>query len=617
MPRFPSLVRDLSSALTIAGLLLAFSSGASAQSAKDLYDQGMAALNAGRYADAAQALDASYRAQPTAIVLYNLGLAYKGMGHPDKAQEAFESYVKFADPKKEGKTINAVKAEIERMKNGYARFALKLTPANAQILIDGAPAAASNGELWVQTGPHKIAFKADGYEDYEQQLDVAPGRFDLEVNLRQAGPADQRAAALIEAGIALEAAANFTQARDKYVQAQSIYPTPRGAGLAGLVQEQTGDLPESEANIQQALGSPKDKWVRQNRPKLRKALKRVSKQLATLDVSGTPAGAAVTINNKPVGNLPLGTVRVIGGSLTVHAKKDGFSDYETVLDLPAGAKRAVRIDMDSAPPPVVAAPVVAPKPAPEAVPALAEPEPKPVEPVPVAQPEGKKPTQADMEAETEPQPYAEAPQNEDATGFEMALNFGYMPWIGGPKTEGNKGVLAPQIVLGARIIWPLSFGLQLNGGFDTSTPGTSFVVAANPGLYVRGHVQRYKHALGWDAWAGVGLQPVAMQVAVKKAKKIDETMVDQSAINDSTRADLARANAGVDTVRTVQSLNLPFELGGAFYITESFGIDLSLALTLWMPQQSCLHDGTDRLCVDSKLKNQTSLFFGGGIVLLP
>jgi tetratricopeptide (TPR) repeat protein len=175
MPRFPSLPllqgsrRRFAAALVrgvlVAGLLLAFSSGASAQSAKDLYDQGMAALNAGRYADAAQALDASYRAQPTAIVLYNLGLAYKGMGHPDKAQEAFESYVKFADPKKEGKTINAVKAEIERMKNGYARYALKLTPANAQILIDGAPATASNGELWVQTGSHKIAFKADGYED--------------------------------------------------------------------------------------------------------------------------------------------------------------------------------------------------------------------------------------------------------------------------------------------------------------------------------------------------------------------------------------------------------------------------------------------------------------------
>ena len=62
----------------------------SGQSAQELYDQGMAALNAGRYKEAAEKLDASYRAQPIALVLYNLGLAYSGMGYPDRAVESFE-----------------------------------------------------------------------------------------------------------------------------------------------------------------------------------------------------------------------------------------------------------------------------------------------------------------------------------------------------------------------------------------------------------------------------------------------------------------------------------------------------------------------------------------------
>jgi hypothetical protein len=357
--------------------------------------------------------------------------------------------------------------------------------------------------------------------------------------------------------------------------------------------------------------------VRTNKSKLKRALKRVKRQLATLDVSGTPAGAAVTVNSKPVGNLPLGKVRVTGGSLTVHAKKDGYLDYESVLDLPPGAVRAIRIEMDTAPPPVIAAPVVAPAPAPvEAVPALAEPAPKPAEPPVVAQAQPKS-TQTDFEAETEPQP--EVPAEEpSATGFEMALNFGYQPWIGGPKTNGNSGVLAPQIVLGARFLWPLSFGLQLNGGFDTGTAGTSFVGAANPGLYVRGHLQRYKRMLGWDAWAGVGLQPIAMQFAVLKAKTVDPNSIDLNSLNtNSTQAAAARAMYGVDSVHTLQSLNLPFELGGAFYFTESFGLDLAAALTLWLPQQSCLHNGTDRLCVESGLKSQTSLWLGGGLIFLP
>src|SRR4029077_15592047 len=92
--------------------LLALCGNVAAQSAHDLYEQGMQALSAGRYADAVQALDASYRKEPAPSALYNLGLAYKGMGHPDRALEAFENFVKYANPKKEKKTIEAVRAEI-------------------------------------------------------------------------------------------------------------------------------------------------------------------------------------------------------------------------------------------------------------------------------------------------------------------------------------------------------------------------------------------------------------------------------------------------------------------------------------------------------------------------
>jgi hypothetical protein len=206
----------------------------------------------------------------------------------------------------------------------------------------------------------------------------------------------------------------------------------------------------------------------------------------------------------------------------------------------------------------------------------------------------------------------------------MALNFGYMPWLSnprqplGPSTSGNNGVLLPQILLGARIPWPLSFGLALNMGFNTSVPGTSFVLAANPGVYVRGHLQRYKRALGWDAWAGAGLQPIAMQVTALKSKPIDTSTIDVNTL-DPTAAQAAagRAMYGVDSVHTLQTLNVPFELGGAFYITPSFGVDLLLGLTLWLPQQSCLHNGQDRLCIDSGLKSQTSLYMGGGLVFLP
>ena len=68
----------------------------------------------------------------------------------------------------------------------------------------------------------------------------------------------------------------------------------------------------------------------------------------------------------------------------------------------------------------------------------------------------------------------------------------------------------------------------------------------------------------------------------------------------------------------LQSINLPLELGGSFYFTKGFGIDLALGTDAWLPQQSCLHDDSDtRLCTETDLDCQTSFFIGGGLAFLP
>ncbi len=233
------------------------------------------------------------------------------------------------------------------------------------------------------------------------------------------------------------------------------------------------------------------------------------------------------------------------------------------------------------------------------------------------------PTQADIEAQSQPPPEEEPEPlgpKPSATGFEMAFNLGYQPWIGGPKTDGNSGLLVPQMVLGARLLWPLSFGVEINSGFDVAgTSGTSFIAAINPGFYVRGHIQQYKERLGFDAWGGVGLQPLAVQVvALKATSNAGTASLDPNSIDpNSVQSQILRQTGGVSRVHTVQSINVPFELGGSFYLTEGFGFDLALALTLWLPQQSCLHNGSDHVCTDSGLKSQTSLFIGAGVTFLP
>jgi len=605
------------------------SSDAHAQ-AKVLHEEGEQHLTAGRYAEAVTAFDASYRAEATASALYNMGLAYKAMGRPDKALEAFEAFLKFADAKSDATHIGSGRSEVDAIKAGYARFVLQLTPANATIEIDGAPAHAENGELWVPIGNRSIKIRATDYETYQQRLDVAAGRFDLEVHLRQPTlPPDQRAATIVDEAMALHAAGSLNDALERYRDAYALFPTPRGTAQMGLCEETLGDLGSAQLHIDDALKAKKDTWIREKKKDLRAAQKRIKREAGTLSVSGSPDGAEVFIDARSVGTLPLfAPLRLVRGSHKVLAKKAGYTDIEQVVDLPAHGNRQVVITLAEAPPPVIV-PMPFPQPV-VAVPALvapvaALPPPEaPIAPKPEKRQPGEKSSQADIEAESDLRDdlKGEPDSGKDlAQGFEMALNFGYQPWIGGPKPDGSGGALVPQISLGGRIPWPLSFGLLLQGGFDTSVAGTKVVAAVNPGLYVRGHIQKHKRQPGFDVWGGTGIQPLAVQASVLEPKQIDPTTIDPLSLDEAGILELQRLavkqKAGVDRVHSIQSINVPIELGATLYITQGFGIDLSMALTFWLPQQDCLHDDRNKLCTDTGLKSQTSLFIGGGLAFLP
>jgi hypothetical protein len=296
--------------------------------------------------------------------------------------------------------------------------------------------------------------------------------------------------------------------------------------------------------------------------------------------------------------------------------------FEEIVELPnKAAKVPVMITLETAPVPVpVVVPVAKPEPPPVAAPAEPPPvEPIPIEPINVEDPD--KVAQADIEAMSDPrQDMEDGLEEESATGFEAALNFGYHPGIGGPELEGSTGTLTGQILLGARIVWPFSFGVAINAGFDLGNEGTSFVLAGHPGLYLRGHIQRYKKAMTFDVWAGTGIQPLSLQAAaVEPDKDFDPTTVDPSLVNEEDVVRLAVASEiGAERVHTLQTLNVPVELGATFYVTPAFGIDMSLGMTFWIPTQDCLHDGQDaRFCTSDNLDTKTSFFIGAGLSFLP
>ena len=85
---------------------------------------------------------------------------------------------------------------------------------------------------------------------------------------------------------------------------------------------------------------------------------------------------------------------------------------------------------------------------------------------------------------------------------------------------------------------------------------------------MRGHIQKIRKQLAFDAWAGVGLQPLAMQAAVLKPEQVDYTKIDVTTVdpNDLVRA-MSAQKAGVDRVHSIQSINIPLELGATFFVT--------------------------------------------------
>src|SRR4029077_8372142 len=99
-------------------------------------------------------------------------------------------------------------------------------------------------------------------------------------------------------------------------------------------QESISELGAAEANLDESLRHPKDAFIRENKRKLKAARDRIKQQLATLTVKGEPEGAEILVNGKSMGLLPLAApLRVLGGSITLTAKKQGYLEFEQIFDL--------------------------------------------------------------------------------------------------------------------------------------------------------------------------------------------------------------------------------------------------------------------------------------------
>jgi hypothetical protein len=133
--------------------------------------------------------------------------------------------------------------------------------------------------------------------------------------------------ALIRQGVALRMKKQDERALPLFQQAYDRARTPRTAGQLGLAEMALGYWTDAERHLVEALESPDHPWIAKNRATLDGTLAQARAQIGELVVTGSPAGASVTVNGRDAGRLPLvSALRVNKGVVEVQVRAPGYVD---------------------------------------------------------------------------------------------------------------------------------------------------------------------------------------------------------------------------------------------------------------------------------------------------
>ena len=142
------------------------------------FEQGMAALQANRPADAVRAFQDSYRRRPVAVVLYNLALAYRAQGRMADAVAAFERFLRSPGDTVDEARLRVIRAEVTAMRAQLAQVELTVWPAEATVIVDGLPVTVEGGTLLLDAGEHVVEFDAPGLPTQRRSGTFARGSRD-------------------------------------------------------------------------------------------------------------------------------------------------------------------------------------------------------------------------------------------------------------------------------------------------------------------------------------------------------------------------------------------------------------------------------------------------------
>jgi hypothetical protein len=203
--------------------------------AREAFERGYAELNAQQFQSAASAFEESYRLRPVPTVLYNLGLAYLALHRTADALDALTRYRAHPEAGADPSQLSAVDQEIARQRPSVARLVIRVTPPDAQVLVDGRARDDVEHGVLLDPGAHVLEARAIGFHDARLEVPLRAGD-DREVALRPERFGASALAATLRLAETNAAQADRARRTQYGLIAGGAAVTVVGVGLAGVLQ---------------------------------------------------------------------------------------------------------------------------------------------------------------------------------------------------------------------------------------------------------------------------------------------------------------------------------------------------------------------------------------------
>jgi hypothetical protein len=145
--------------------------------ARGLFERGLAAADAERWAEAVELFRRAREIVERPSIVFNLGQALVRLGRSSEARAALDRFVAIADARVDQADIAVAQRLLSELAAAQGTLELSIEPADAVIELDGEPLDGSGPErvITLDPGRHRIAVTAPGHRPDRFEVSVIAG----------------------------------------------------------------------------------------------------------------------------------------------------------------------------------------------------------------------------------------------------------------------------------------------------------------------------------------------------------------------------------------------------------------------------------------------------------